>query len=168
VATQWYTINSKPHQEKRAEFFLKDLGIETFLPLVWDKRVIRRTRRIVVSPLFPGYLFARFNLKEHSRAVRYARGVRKILEFDSKPAEVDIALIDAIRENMSECHVVQPSRRWKEGQVVEIVEGPLGGLTAVFIREMPGEQRALLLLQVLGFRAKVIMNTEQLEISMAM
>jgi transcriptional antiterminator RfaH len=167
VAIKWYTVISKPHQEKRAEMFLNNLRIETFLPLIWDRIVIRRTRRRVVSPLFPGYLFARFDVNEHFRAVTYARGVRKVLEFDSKPAEVDEGLIEAIKANMNEGHVIQLPERWKQGQVVRIVEGPLDGLTAVFIREMPGAQRALLLLQALGFRARVVMDIEQLEVPIA-
>ncbi len=30
----WYVIRTKPHQERRAEFHLRQLSVETFLPLL--------------------------------------------------------------------------------------------------------------------------------------
>ena len=89
----WYAINTKPHREKQAELHLSQLSVETFLPLLRRSKVIRRMRKTVIGPLFPGYLFARFDVQDHYRAVSYARGVRKIVEFGSTPARVDEELI---------------------------------------------------------------------------
>jgi len=163
----WYAVSTKPHQEKQAELHIKQCGIECFLPLLKENKIIRRTRRTVVGPLFPGYLFSRFDLKEHYRAVNYAKGVRKIVEFGSKPEEVDVALIDAIKAKLNNGHVMQQPENWRHGQVVQIQDGPLGGLEAVFVQEMPGQQRAILLLRTLGFHARVVLNIEQLGVPLA-
>ena len=163
----WYAVNTKPHQEKRAELHLSQLSVETFLPLLRESKMIRRTRKTVVDPLFPGYLFSRFDLKEHYRAVSYAKGVRKIVEIGSKPEEVDVALIDAIKAKLNNGHVMQEPESWRHGQVVQIQDGPLGGLEAVFVQEMPGQQRAILLLRTLGFHARVVVNIDQLGVPLA-
>ena len=116
----WYAVSTKPHQEKQAELHIKQCGIECFLPLLKESRIIRRTRKTVIEPLFPGYLFARFDLDKHCRAVSYARGVRKIVEFGSGPVEVDATMIDAIKERLNNGFVTPQSERFKMGQIVHI------------------------------------------------
>ena len=61
-ATAWFCVKSRPRQEAVAERNLRSLGeVEVVLPR------LRRTRRghdknkVVVEPLFPGYLFLRFD-----------------------------------------------------------------------------------------------------------
>ena len=159
---QWYAVSTKPHQEKQAELHIKQCGIECFLPLLKESKIIRRMRKTVIGPLFPGYLFARFDLTEHYRAVSYARGVRKIVEFGSRPAEVDVALIDAIRVKLDHGYVELDPQGPMQGQVVEIQAGALGGIEAVFVRKMSDQKRVMLLLQGLHFRARVIVKMEQI------
>src|SRR5207249_243143 len=84
----WYAVNVKPHQERLAELNLHRLGVEAFCPLLKQRKMIRRRQQISTSPLFPGYLFARFRLEDQYRAVIYARGVRKVVAFGATPAEV--------------------------------------------------------------------------------
>ncbi len=99
--------------------------------------------------------------------MRYARGVRKIVEFGSKPAEVDVALIDTIRGKLNNGYVALKPQSLMPGQVVQIQDGPLGGLEAVFVREMPDQQRAILLLRGLQFRARVVARIEQIGVPQA-
>lgn len=157
----WYAINTKPHQEKQAEMNLSQLSVETFLPLLSQSKMIRRTRKTVIGPLFPGYLFARFDLTEHYRAVSYARGVRKIVEFGLTPARVDEELIQGMKTRLCNGYVSLAPRLLTPGQVVKIQDGPLSGFEAVFEREMPDHQRVVLLLRTLTFQARVVMPSEQ-------
>src|SRR2546426_93665 len=83
-----------------------------------------------------GYLVARFDLGKHRRAVSYATGVRKIVEFGSGPVELDATMIDAIKERVSDDYVTLMPVRPVHGQIVHIKGGPLAGLEAVFMREM--------------------------------
>ena len=164
---QWYAVNAKPHQEKQAELHIKQCGVECFLPLLKESKIIRRMRKTVIGPLFPGYMFARFDLTEDYRAVSYARGVRNIVEFGSKPAEVDVALIDSIKAKLNNGHVMQTPESWKHGQVVQIQDGPLGGLEAMFVQEIPGQKRAILLLRTLAFHARVVLKIDQVGVQIA-
>ncbi|MGH7229504.1 MAG: transcription termination/antitermination protein NusG [Nitrospiraceae bacterium] len=154
----WYAVNVKPHQEQLAELNLRRVGVETFCPFVKQRKTIRRRQRISTSPLFPGYLFARFRLQDQYRAVLYARGVRKIVAFGPTPATVDEEMIAAIRSRLQDGYVTVPTSTFRPGQIVRIQEGPLHGLEAIFEREMPGYQRAVLLLRALSFQARVTVD----------
>lgn len=164
----WYVVSTKPHQEKQAELHIKQCDIECFLPLLKESKIIHRTHKTVIEPLFPGYLFARFDLDKHGRAVSYARGVRKIVEFGSGPVALDATMIDAIKERLNNGFVTPHSERFKMGQIVRIKGGPLAGLEAVFMREMTDRNRVLLLLNTLGFHAKLTMDMGQVSLPRAL
>jgi len=164
----WYAVSTKPHQEKQAELHIKQCGIECFLPLLKESKIIRRTRQTVIKPLFPGYLFARFKLERHYRAVSYATGVRRIVEFGSGPVELDATMIDAIKERLHDGYVTLMPVRPVHGQVVHIKGGPLAGFEAVFVREVTDRNRVLLLLNTLGFHAKLMMDIDQVSLPQAL
>jgi transcriptional antiterminator RfaH len=163
----WYVVSTKPHQEKQAELHIKQWGIECFLPLLKVNKIIRRVHKTVIEPLFPGYLFARFDLNRHYRVVSYATGVRKIVEFGSGPIELDPKMIDAIKERLNHGYVTVAPVRPVKGQVVQIKGGPLAGIEAVFVREMTDRNRVLLLLNTLGFHAKVTLNIDEVSLPKA-
>ena len=164
----WYAVSVKPHQEKQAELHIKRFGIECFLPLLKENKIIRRTHKTVIEPLFPGYLFARFDLDKHYRAVSYATGVRKVVEFGTGPVELDATMIDAIKERLNDGYLTLMPVRPMHGQVVHIKGGPLGGLEAVFIRQMTDRNRALLLLNTLGFHARLTLSIDQVSLQQAL
>nr|WP_281719739.1 transcription termination/antitermination NusG family protein [Nitrosomonas nitrosa] len=160
----WYVVCTKPNQEKQASLNIGRLGVGCFLPLLQEQKIIRRKLKTITTPLFPGYLFVRINVPEHYRAVIYTRGVQKIVEFGSGPVEVDSAVIDAIRSRMpdSDVYVLDETKGFGSGQPVQIKDGPLGGLEAVFMRELPGRQRAIVLLRALAFQARAVVGVDQL------
>lgn len=160
----WYVVSTKPNHEKHAAQHIGRMGIECFVPLLQEQKIVRCKPRTVSSPLFPGYLFVRINLSEHYRAVIYARGVRKIVGFGTTPVEVDIAMIDAIKDRMAsrEVCLVERLKELSGGQLVQIKDGPFVGLEAVFMREMSGRQRAMVLLRTLALQARVVLEINQL------
>src|SRR5262245_30749217 len=77
---QWFAIQARVGAEAMAEANLRALPIETLLPLV--RRPLRhatRASRMVLRPLFPGYLFARFCVATSLRAVKYSHGVSRVV-----------------------------------------------------------------------------------------
>jgi hypothetical protein len=69
--------------------------------LLKESKIIRRTRKMVIGPLSPGYPFGT-ELERHYRAVNYATGVRKAVAFGLRPVELDPAMIDAIKERLND------------------------------------------------------------------
>ena len=157
----WYVVNTKPRQEKTAQWHLERLNVEVFCPRLKQKKLIRRRSQEVVGPLFPGYLFARFDVDTHYRAVHYSQGVRGVVGFGSDPAKVDEEMIESIRSRLEDGCMILPSPLFKPGQMVRIQEGPFEGLEAVFEREMPAQERVVLLLKSLSYQARVLIDREQ-------
>lgn len=157
---RWVAVSTKPHQEKRAESCISHLGVECFLPLLEERKIIRRVRRTCIGPLFPGYLFARIDPLEQYRMIKYAKGVRTIVEFGSSPAFVDDQLIDSIKSRMVGGLVRLPSEPTRSGQVVRIVQGPLEGMEAVFERNVSGPQRVVLLLRAIAYQVRLVVPRE--------
>jgi transcriptional antiterminator RfaH len=87
----------------------------------------------VISPLFPGYLFAKFFFPR-LRMVKYASGVRNLVSFGPAPAIVGSEIIDGIRERLQGGVVVLNVHRFVPGDVVSIQDGPLCGLETIFER----------------------------------
>jgi transcriptional antiterminator RfaH len=159
----WYAVHTKPRQEHLAQTSLQREGVETFYPKLKRKKTIRRVRRWVVGPLFPSYIFAKFDLAQSGRLVKYANGVIKIVSFGGKPATVDQSIIDAVAAHCVENTVTIQPPALRPGDVVEIQEGPLRGLCGVFERELSGSERVVILLQSIAAAARVEVSREQLE-----
>jgi transcriptional antiterminator RfaH len=150
VMMNWYVVNTKTHQEKTALANLQKAGVETFCPLLkkGESRV----------PLFPGYLFARFNFGSHYRLVNFAHGVRRLVVFGSEAAIVDHQVIESIRCRLENNFLTEEVPSFVFGQPVRIMDGPFQGLEAVFERTMSDQQRVMVLLQALSFQAHVVVN----------
>ena len=158
---QWYTVNTKPQHERVAELSLQKLGVETFYPQLKQRKVIRRRAETRIGPLFPGYLFARFQLDTHYRAVTYARGVRNIVTFGTMPATVEDEIIEGIRARLHDGYLTVPAPSFMPGEIIRVQTGPLQGLEAVFVREMSDHERVVLLLRTLTYQARIVLPFEQ-------
>lgn len=126
--------------------------------------MIRRVRREVVGPLFPQYLFCRFDLMTHYRAVRYAREVIDVLSFGSRPAVVSDELIDDLKiwaSQAPEANSSQPA--YSSGERVQVSKGPMRGLEAIILEQSDDRDRVSVLLSILGCGAKLRIDCDQLD-----
>ena len=171
----WYAVHAKPRQESVALLSLQRENVETFFPRLRQKRTIRRVRKWVTGPLFPGYFFAQFDADRDSRLVRFANGVINIVSFGGQPAVVDSSIIEGIRSHCQsfplnsqpstlfpDTVTIQPSGL-QPGDQVEIQTGPFRGFQGVFEREMSDQERVVILLEVLAKTTRVQISREQLE-----
>ena len=158
----WYAVNTKAHCEAFACASLDRLGVEVFLPMLKEQKVIGGSRHPTTSPLFPRYLFAKFDVSHQLRAVKYAQGVKSIVTFGRGPSMVDESIIDAIRSQLTDGVIELSADRFSAGQVVRIQEGPLCGLKAVFQKRLDGTSRAVLLLKAMSFQAQVIIESQHI------
>jgi transcriptional antiterminator RfaH len=155
----WYAVNTKTRCEAIACASLDRHGVEVFLPMLRERKVLRGKCRPTTSPLFPRYLFAKFDVSSQLRTVKYARGVKNIVTFGSGPSVVDDSIIQAIRSQLTEGVIELSEDRFSPGQIVRIQDGPLCGLEAVFEKKLAGTSRAVLLLKAMSFQARVILES---------
>jgi transcriptional antiterminator RfaH len=156
----WYAVSTKSRCEAFARASLDRLGVEAFLPMLRERKVLRGKRCQTTSPLFPGYLFAKFDVSSQLRAVTYAQGVKSIVAFGSGPSMVDESIIQAIRSQATSGVIEFSENRFSPGQVVRIQDGPLCGLEAIFEKKLDGTSRAVLLLKAISFQARVILESQ--------
>jgi len=162
VERTWYLVKTKPQNEHRVDARLTGAGYETLFPKIRKRN--RRTKVIETRPLFPTYLFVRFPY-EHTKTIRYTHGVARVVSFGADPQEVGEEIIEAVRARMDGEGIVTLLRRpveWTPGQRVRIGEGPLEGLDAIFLEEIPDRDRVVLLLDAVS-AYKVTVPKDQIE-----
>lgn len=154
---RWYVIKSQPKQETRAETNLNAWNVETFLPRMKERRQQPHTGAATYSirPLFPGYLFARFQASALFHKINFTRGVQSIVGFGSGPVAVEDEVIELIQSHVREDGCVRLEEEFKAGDRVMIKEGPLKNLTGVFQRDLTPSDRVMILLTTVSYQGSL-------------
>jgi transcriptional antiterminator RfaH len=100
--------------------------------------------------MFPGYLFARFELLQMHRQVQYAHGVSGIVRFADRYPTIDEGALDQLRAHIGESEVKELSYKLSQGDDVRIVDGVFAGLEAVVVQVLPAKERVRILMDFLG------------------
>ena len=130
----WFAVWTRSRAEKAVHEQLLRRGVESFLPTVprWSRWKDRR--KLIDWPLFPGYCFARFDPAD-SRLVLTCTGVATIVSFDGKLAPVPDAEVEAVRRLVTSDLQFDPCPLIKEGSRVEVIYGPLKGVTGLLVKK---------------------------------
>jgi transcriptional antiterminator RfaH len=156
----WYCLHTKPRKEAAAEQYCRETaGLETYYPRLKRQKTIRRVKRWVTRPLFPRYFFCRLDLARDYRTARYAPQVLDVVSFGGRPVVVDEAIISQLKSWAGEAvDLLTVSPDYQRGDRVEITEGPLRGLEAVFQQELNDRDRVAILLSTLAHPTRAIVN----------
>jgi transcriptional antiterminator RfaH len=158
----WYVVFCKPRQEVVAQANLEAQGFEVYLPRV-RTRQFRRQRWVgAVEVLFPRYVFLRLDPQcQSTDAVRSTRGAVGLVRFGGFPATVPERVIATLKQREDEDTGLHPDDRvqFKEGGAVRLIDGPLGGIEGVF-SQYDGDERVIVLLELLGKANKVVVNRD--------
>lgn len=128
----WYAIYTKPRHEKTVEASLIDKQIETYLPVIKRVRQWKDRKKKVEMPLFNGYLFVNIDYKNRFDVLETS-GVVKIINFSGTPAVVPDWQIESLRQMLNFPETLQIEQYIKPGEIVEIVEGPMRGMSGTVI-----------------------------------
>ena len=161
---RWYVIRSKPRAEFTARIQLERQGFRIYFPQLLKPARVRGRWLDRIEPLFPRYLFLAVDAGKQSLApVRSTVGVTGIVRFGSEYATVTHEIIEGLMRRadpQTGLHrLEQPV--FRRGGYVRILEGPFERLEGVFER-YEGEERALILLEVLGRATRVRVPLDQL------
>lgn len=142
----WYALIVRPRSEKVVAQALANKGVEGYLPVYRGRYRSGGRFKDVDLPLFPQYIFCRIGTWSHAHILS-TPGVSKFVSFGSA-----LAPVDAVELQNIQCVVrygnLQPWPFVKEGDVVEIMEGPLRNLVGRLIA-LNGECKLVLEISLL-------------------
>ena len=155
----WYAVLTKPKQEQRAETNLRAWDIEAFTPKFKDRRRSRKQGvNYSIKPLFPRYVFARFNPLCCLHRVTFTRGVHSIVHFGDSLARIDDKIISIIQLRMDREGLVSVGEEFKCGDPVMIDYGPFKSLIGIFERDLGDAERVRILLTAINYQAHITVD----------
>ena len=132
----WFALRIKARREKLVAESLRSKGYEEFLPLYhcrrhWSDRI--KTQEL---PLFPGYVFCRFNV--HNRLpILLTPGVLLIVGYGRTPLPVEDSEIAALQSIVNSRLKTEPWPYLRIGQRVRIERGSLKGIEGILLATKP-------------------------------
>ena len=130
----WYGVRTRSNHEKVAATVLSAKGFENYLPSYrvrrrWSDRTVETT-----LPLFPGYVFCRFDAASRFPIVS-TPGVVSIVGFGDSPAPIADIEIEAIQAVLHSGFAAEPCPFLTEGQRVRIKHGPLQNVEGILLKK---------------------------------
>jgi|ERR1700674_3987444 len=129
---QWFALQLRTRWESSTAALLSGKGYQTLLPTFQTLKKVRGKSCEVNSPLFPGYVFCRFDA--HKRLpILLTPGVITVVGRGRVPIPVEDSEIEAIQKVVSTGLQVEPWPYLEVGQQVRIDDGALCGVQGILI-----------------------------------
>jgi len=159
----WYVIQTKPKKEEEAKSYLSTKGVEIFNPLM-ETFLLRNGRmNKELKPLFPNYIFGKFDLDQNYPLVRWAKGVKKVLGFGEYPTPISEEVVEIIKERTDTHGIVRLKCHYQANDLIRIKTGPLKDLLGIFERWISDSERVRILLNLLGYQPVVEIHHSMIE-----
>ncbi len=138
----WFALNVKCRHEKVVASFLENRGHEWFLPVYKSRRCWSDRVKELDMPLFPGYLFCRFDMLNRL-PVLMIPGVLSIVGGTKQPTPIDPAEISSLQtaDQAGLSRVPWPFLR--TGDRLKIAYGSLAGVEGILLK-VKGRHRLVL------------------------
>jgi len=159
----WYVIQTKPKKEEEAVSYLSTRGVEIFSPLMEAFALRNGRMNKELKPLFPGYIFGKFDLEQNYPLVRWGRGVKKVLGFGGYPTPISEEVVEIIKERTDTEGIVRVKQNFKANDVIRIKTGSLKDLLGIFERWVSDSERVRVLLNLIGYQPAVEMHYSMIE-----
>ncbi|MBV8050486.1 MAG: UpxY family transcription antiterminator [Acidobacteriaceae bacterium] len=132
LSAEWYAIETRYRFERKVTVQLQRQGFETFLPAIKQIHRWSDRRKVVDTPLFPGYTFARTDSSAANyKQILQTAGVVGLITFSGAAAPVPAKQIEDLRKLLSQDVPCALHPFLKAGQKVRIRGGCLDGLEGV-------------------------------------
>ncbi|MGE0821925.1 MAG: transcription termination/antitermination protein NusG [Candidatus Binatia bacterium] len=154
--SHWYCIRTQRYKEQWVSRQLLDLGKEYYLPLLRERRIVRRQWKDVIEPLFPCYLFVHCQEGRDFAVVRTLFGVQAVVSsVEHGPIPVDEGIIRTLHDRTVDGYIAVSPPVVNPGDELEVIAGPFQGLDALFHQELKGGERVAVLLRILSSLVRV-------------
>ncbi len=138
---KWYAIHVMSRHERKVAEKLRSRGLEVFLP-EYRSRSRRKDRvKMILRPLFPGYLFVRTSLAPKQRLkIIQTPSVVRIVGINTKPHPIPDEQVESVRLLIGSTSDAKPEQNLRTGQKVMVTDGPLKGVVGVVEKTPRGEK----------------------------
>ena len=130
---------------------LQQQGYVCYLPLLAIEKLRHGALTVVHEPLFSRYLFIELDTSQAGQSwgpIRSTLGVSRLVTFGNEPATISAELIEELR-SFNDTLRTDPQRLFKQGDLVQITDGPFTGIEAIYQMD-DGDRRAMVLIELLS------------------
>ena len=129
----WFALQVRTRHETAIAGFLEAKGYERFVPLYKFKKRWSDRIKVMEAPLFPGYLFCRFDPQLRLPILK-TPGVIQIVGYNRIPTAIDELEIKAIQTLVASGLQTPPWPFLAVGERVRIESGSLRGLDGIVVK----------------------------------
>lgn len=160
----WYVLHTKSRFENVVHEQLSKKSIASFLPKIQVRSRRRDRKAMIRMPLFPGYLFVKsaLDVYEHLKILK-TTGVVRFIGNREGPLPVPDENIESLMIMVTGANAITTGKRFKKGDKVIVINGPLAGVTGFFTRYRE-KNRVIVIIEALGQYAGVDISEEDVEI----
>jgi len=155
---RWFAVYTKRQKEHYVDSKLIQLDLETFLPLIRT----RIRRKYQLRPLFPCYVFARFDPERWLYAINHLAGVNRVVAFADRPLAVPEEMICRLKERVGEQGYFVPERKMAAGDKIRVRDGMFAGYEG-HIEELRPRDRVVVLLRTIFSQARLEIDADLVE-----
>jgi len=162
MSKEWFILQFKPKSHLKAEINLVRQGFETFLPL--HATTSRKASRFINTsqPLFPGYMFVRFNRAETEwHKINNTYGVSRLITFNSILQSIPTVFVDHLMRRYDLSGKLLPIQSLKKGDQVTVLKGPFANFIAT-VEKYEADQRIWILMDLMGRKTKIQTSSDNL------
>ena len=155
MSKEWFILQFKPNSYHQAAKNLTRQGFEVFLPL--NDTTSRKVSRFINTskPLFPGYMFIRFNRSESNwHKINNTYGVSRLITFNSILKSIPTSFVDSLMKRYDLSGKLLPIKKLKKGDHVTVCKGPFANLVAT-VEKYEADQRIWILMDLMGREIKI-------------
>jgi transcription antitermination factor NusG len=143
----WFALQVRSRWEGTTAGLLRGKGLETLLPTYATMRKWSDRFKVVESPLFPGYVFCRFDV--HNRLpVLITPGVISVVGRGKTPIAVDDTEISSIQAAIVSSIHIEPWPYVQIGERVRIKDDVLDGMEGI-LASFKGSHRVIISVSLL-------------------
>jgi len=165
MSKEWFILQFKSNSHNQAKKNLTRQGFETFLPL-HDTTSRKLSRFINTSkPLFPGYMFIRFDKAESEwHKINSTYGVSRLITFNSHLKSIPTKFVDSLMKRYDLSGKLLPIKKLKKGDHITVVKGPFANFIAT-VEKYEADQRIWILIDLMGRKTKIQTPPDNLTLS---
>lgn len=154
----WYAVYTRPRWEKKLASILQEKGVECYCPLNKVTRQWSDRRKIVLEPLFKGYLFVRVS-DAALWSVKNFDGILNYVYWEGKPAIIRDQEIENVRRFLLEFEEIEVHDIRQAGRV-KVKQGVMMNFEGIVL-EIRGKQ-AFVRIDYMGLELSAVFERKNL------